>query len=502
MKALFYTATAVFIALAGVIAYFALQSPAAMSGARVVLDIDVSGMPVVDGGGGPKASLDPYAGEEDKPGDATQEGTPASGQSGSDSAQPQTAIVQERPHAPEGNDARPARNTPSAEGGHIPAPPPGTALAGLNQDRPLFREVAPDAAGEGAVAHPEDALPLVQTGGEPADTDRADQTIAEPHSLLSSIPAPAALAADQDRLRGPADLDVPPPAGAVAPEVVGAAPAQAAAEVQAVIPPSSPPPVPARRPTDIPLAGERVATADGGVQFATTDVNPPRPPARVALLLRGVGRGDQNSDAAIASLPSAVSLGLWPYASDGQQLASRARDKGHEIIVQVPLEPTDPAVSPGPDTLLTTLPPEQNAQRLDEVLKRFDGYTGVTNLMGGKMLRAKASLKPLLEDLKARGLVYIGESNNSHITARQLARELNLRFAAAEVIIDVQPSPPAINKALARLVEIARKHGSAIGIGNATPATVQQVQQWSETLAAQGVTLVPVGVLTQTPGSS
>jgi uncharacterized protein len=498
MKALFYTATAVFIALAGVIAYFALQSPASMSGARVVLDIDVSGMPATAGGGDSKASLDPYAGEEDKPADTGREGAADPGQGSGDPAHPQTAII----HAPDGRETSLVRDTPAAEGGHIPAPPPGTALAGLNQDRPLFREVAPDATRDDAATRPEIAVTPVPAGDEPsAGTSKTDPAAVEPHNLLSSIPAPGALPDAQDRLRGPADLDVPVPGANTAPEVVGAAPAQAVSEVQAGSPASPPPPVPARRPTDIPLAGERVASADGGVQFANTDVNAQKP-ARVALLLRGIGRRDQNSDVAIASLPSAVSLGLWPYASDGQGLASRARDKGHEIIVQVPLEPTDPAVSPGPDTLLTTLPPEQNAQRLDEVLKRFDGYTGVTNLMGGKMLRAKASLKPVLEDLKARGLVYIGESNNSHITARQLARELNLRFAAAEVIIDAQPSPPAINKALAHLVDIARKHGSAIGIGNATPATVQQVQQWSETLAAQGVTLVPVGVLTQAPGSS
>jgi polysaccharide deacetylase 2 family uncharacterized protein YibQ len=261
-----------------------------------------------------------------------------------------------------------------------------------------------------------------------------------------------------------------------------------------------------RRPSTIPPAGDRVAAISGGwssVQTATTNAESGVMTARVALLLRNVGRNDPDAADAIGSLPSAISLGFWPYAQAAQRLASRARESGHEVIVKLPLEPADyPNSSAGPDTLLTSVPPEQNAERLQSVLKRFEGHTGVTNLMGGKMLHAKAPLKPVLEDLKARGLLYVGESNNSHGTVREVAREISLRYGAGDVLIDAQPSPEAIDKALARLVAIARQRGSAIGIGSAYPMTVQQVHLWADTLAEKGVTLVPVGALAQPPGSS
>jgi polysaccharide deacetylase 2 family uncharacterized protein YibQ len=136
------------------------------------------------------------------------------------------------------------------------------------------------------------------------------------------------------------------------------------------------------------------------------------------------------------------------------------------------------------------------------VLDRFDGHSGVTNFMGGKMLQSKNALKPVLEEIKARGLVYVGENNSSHNTVRQVAREINLRYGAAQVLIDIQSNPEAIDKALTRLTAIARQSGSAIGIGNATALTIDQVQAWSERLAEQGITLVPVGALAQAPGSS
>ena len=494
MKALFYTATAVFITLAGVIAYFALQTPASsVGGARIVLDIDVSGMPA--GKNGQAAALDPYANEqEEKPepaeGAASSEVTENSHAGGQ---QANAAVVRDDTAAPE---------APPAE--QIPALPPGTALAGLEQGRPIFREVTPQSRPHAAPA-----------GGEPGNTHESaparGSAAVEPSYGLPGTnlagPVEPLPADERHELRGPADIS-PRETAAAPPQAPSAEAAGqtavAAPEVQAFVPPPPPlPPMPRRRPSDIPGPDERAADGSwAGVQFATTEVTAPKP-ARIAILLRGVGRNEQDGADAIAKLPSAISLAFLPYGAESLRLASQAREKGHEIIVQLPLEPTDyPTSNPGPDTLLTSLRPEENAARLQTVLKRFDGHAGVTNFMGGKMLQSKDALKPVLEDIKARGLLYVGESNNSHNTVRQVAREINLRYGAAQVLIDTQANPEAIDKALSRLAAIARQRGSAIGIGIANAVTIEQVQAWSEKLAAQGITLVPVGALAQTPGSS
>jgi uncharacterized protein len=513
MKALFYTATAVFITFAGVIAYFALQSPASVGGARVVLDIDAGSMPDMPDANKDKAAFDPYPGaEEDKPAaEATGSAAPAP------DTEPPTASAEPTPPPEETVAAHESPVAPPAAQEKAPEPPPGTALAGLDHDRPLFREVAPDPApAVTAAAEPAPAaIPTPSAAPTPAPADAVaarDPVVPDPAagaSLMQSQPAtqpepepeaPPAAAADAPAPRDAAPSTAPAPATPTPAEI-----AAIMQDVEAHAPPAPPPPpVPVRRPNGIPAPGEQVAAAGGwaaGVQYGTAESAAKT--ARVAILLRNVGRLDPDNADAIGSLPSAISLGFWPYAPEGKRLASRAQEKGHEIIVQLPLEPADyPASNAGPDSLLTTATPEQNAQRLDAVLSRFEGSSGVTNLMGGKMLQSKAALKPLLEELKTRGLIYVGENQNSHTTLRQIAREVNLRFGAAEVMIDAQPAPEAIDKALARLVGIAKQRGNAIGIGNATVVTVQQVHEWADTLAAQGITLVPVGALTQTPGSS
>ena len=193
-----------------------------------------------------------------------------------------------------------------------------------------------------------------------------------------------------------------------------------------------------------------------------------------------------------------------PFAGAAPQWAKKAGEQGHEVIVQLPLEPSDyPVNNPGPETLLSSSSADQNASRLRTVLARFDGYSGVTNFLGGKMLQSKDALRPILEEIKSRGLIYVGEgNNNSHAVVRGLAGEVGLRYGGANVMIDAQPTPAAIQAALARLIEIARKEGSAIGLGYGSRGTIEQLEAWAQTLAAQGVTLVPVGTLAQTPGAS
>lgn len=258
------------------------------------------------------------------------------------------------------------------------------------------------------------------------------------------------------------------------------------------------PPIPLRRSS----AKTAAVNGWGSTKITSTDSGGVKP-ARIAILLRGVGRDDRNSSDAVTKLPPAISLAFMPYAGGAPQWAKKASEQGHEVIVQLPLEPSDyPVNNPGPETLLSSSSADQNASRLSTILSRFEGYSGVTNFLGGKMLQSKNALRPILEDVKSRGLIYIGEgNNNSHAVVRGLAGEIGLRYGGANVMIDAQPTPAAIQAALERLITIARKEGRAIGLAYASRGTIEQLEAWSQNLAAQGVTLVPVGTLAQTPGA-
>ena len=217
----------------------------------------------------------------------------------------------------------------------------------------------------------------------------------------------------------------------------------------------------------------------------------PGEPARIAVLINGMGLADGVTVDAIKGLPGPISVAYGAYGRNLQDWVTKARAAGHEVLLQIPLEAQENADAP-PHTLLTSLPPEENMKRLQWLMSRFTGYVGVTNYMGGKFESAQDSFLPVLEELKARGLLYLDDGSAQGSTAGQIASTLGLDYSVASVQIDASQSPADIAKALAKLEALAKERGSAIGVASAKPATVKQLAEWAAKLEGKGVVLVPV----------
>jgi polysaccharide deacetylase 2 family uncharacterized protein YibQ len=214
---------------------------------------------------------------------------------------------------------------------------------------------------------------------------------------------------------------------------------------------------------------------------------------RIAVLINGMGLSDGVTAEAIKGLPAPISVAYGAYGRNLQDWVERARGAGHEVLLQVPLEPLDyPTNDPGPHTLLTTLPPEENMKRLQWLMSRFTGYVGVTNLMGAKFETTQAALTPMLEEIKARGLLFVDDGSVKDSAGSKVAGAIGLDYAAADVQIDAVPSPADIAKALSNLEAVAKERGAAIGVASAKPDTIKQISQWAGQLQGKGIILIPV----------
>lgn len=221
-------------------------------------------------------------------------------------------------------------------------------------------------------------------------------------------------------------------------------------------------------------------------------------PARIALLIGGMGLSRTATEAAIDRLPPNVTLAFAPYGEEIGPLAARARQAGHEIVLQVPLEPYDyPDNDPGPHTLLTGLSTDQNRDRLHWVMGRFIGYVGVLNYMGARFTSSDAALRPILGELRDRGLVYVDDGASPRSIASRIADEVGLPFAQADIVVDSVPSQAAIGDRLAELEAMAREKGLAIGIASGLPVTIEAIDAWADSLEAEGIVLVPVTAAVQ-----
>jgi hypothetical protein len=96
---------------------------------------------------------------------------------------------------------------------------------------------------------------------------------------------------------------------------------------------------------------------------------------RIAIVITGLGISAKATAAALAGLPPQVTLAFVPYASDIQSWVTQARRQGHEVLLEVPMEPFDFSDSdPGPHTLRVGIGEDANTDRLVWALTRFTGY--------------------------------------------------------------------------------------------------------------------------------
>ncbi len=213
----------------------------------------------------------------------------------------------------------------------------------------------------------------------------------------------------------------------------------------------------------------------------------------IAIVVGGLGVGAAKTADAIMKLPPAVTLAFTPYGADPTKLAERARAQRHEILLQVPMEPFDyPDNDPGPQTLLTTLAPEQNIDRLYWHLSRLQGYAGIANFMGARFVATDAVMAPIIREAAKRGLGYLDDGSTPRSTAPALAAGQAMPFAKADFTIDAVPTSAEIDRTLIKLETLAKERGLAVGVASALPISIDRIAAWIKTLDSRGIMLVPL----------
>ncbi|MBM3529911.1 MAG: divergent polysaccharide deacetylase family protein [Alphaproteobacteria bacterium] len=224
---------------------------------------------------------------------------------------------------------------------------------------------------------------------------------------------------------------------------------------------------------------------------------------QIAIVVTGLGVSATATDQAIARLPGPITLAFTPYGGQVEAAVASARADGHEVLLQMPMEPFDyPDNDPGPQTLLMSLSPDQNLDRLHWLMSRFRGYVGIVNFMGARFTSSEQALGPVMRETGKRGLIYFDDASSPRSLAGQIAGANSLPFAKADVSIDAVPTPAHIDRALTRLEALARDRGVVVAVATALPASIERIAQWAKAAESRGFVLVPISAVAIKPRSS
>lgn len=222
--------------------------------------------------------------------------------------------------------------------------------------------------------------------------------------------------------------------------------------------------------------------------------------ARIAIVIGGLGLSQTGTQSAIGKLPSEITLGFAPQGNSLGRWMQAARREGHEIVMQVPLEPFDfPNVNPGRNTLTVDGSADENLNNLHWTLSRTTNYTAVMNYMGARFSTSPEAMGTLMAELGRRGIGYVDDGSSARSLAPELALKNGVPFAAGDAIIDAVQERGAILDKLDELERTARAKGFAIGTGNAFDVTVDAVASWASEVRKRGIEIVPISAVASDP---
>ena len=217
---------------------------------------------------------------------------------------------------------------------------------------------------------------------------------------------------------------------------------------------------------------------------------------RVAIVVGGLGLSQTGTKRAIEKLPDTITLAFSPVGNSLTRWMQAARKDGHEIALQIPMEPLGyPSVNPGRYTLTNDASAKANIENLRKAFARVTNYPVVMNYLGSPFLTNDRSLLPVLEEIKARGLGWLDDGSSPATRSIELAKTIRLPHANTSFVLDRQRNKAKILGQLKGLELYADRRGFAIATASAFPETVDAIAEWAKQASARNIQIVPVSNL-------
>ncbi|PCI45533.1 MAG: hypothetical protein COB51_08780 [Moraxellaceae bacterium] len=216
----------------------------------------------------------------------------------------------------------------------------------------------------------------------------------------------------------------------------------------------------------------------------------------IAIIIDDIGYSPYLGSQAI-NLPGPVTYSVLPHTPNGFRLAKQAYYLGKEVMLHAPMESVNKKKL-GHGGLPLSMTEEQFLHTLREDLSQIPFLAGVNNHMGSLLTQHPEPMGWFMEEIMHRGMYFVDSRTTPSSVAANTAEEFNIPYLIRDVFLDNDPTLWGVHKSFLKLIEVARREGSAIAIGHPYPSTLAYLAEAIPTLKKRGITLIPVSEMLET----
>lgn len=263
-------------------------------------------------------------------------------------------------------------------------------------------------------------------------------------------------------------------------------PGQSLSQVRGVQPPAQPVAAMAAAPETAPPAPRNTFE-----RFSRSFSNPENKPT-ISVIVSGLGINSRRTQAVISELPPEVTLSFAPSTRGLSTWIRRARAAGHEVLIELPMEPYDYGREvPHAQIMQIAAGDETNRKRLTNFLSQVSGYTGVMNYQGAKFATSAEAADPVFATLSAKGVAFFEDGSLPRSVFSDVAVKHGTIFGKSDTWIDSRLEADEITTQLMLLEAQALEQGASLGMGMSYPVTVDMLKEWTVQLESKGIILAP-----------
>lgn len=201
----------------------------------------------------------------------------------------------------------------------------------------------------------------------------------------------------------------------------------------------------------------------------------------------------------VLQMPKNISVAVLPNATHAREMATKAHQLGHEVLIHLPMAP----LSKQPlekDTLRPDMSSAEIERIIREAVADVPYAVGLNNHMGSAMTSSLPGMQKVMQVLDHYNFYFLDSMTIGNSQSTRAAAGTSVKVLKRRVFLDDTQNEADIRKQFTRAVRLAQRNGSAIAIGHPHPTTVKVLQEMLPTLPAD-ITLVRPSQLLNEPQS-
>ncbi|KAB7697700.1 hypothetical protein GBN26_14630 [Plesiomonas shigelloides] len=195
---------------------------------------------------------------------------------------------------------------------------------------------------------------------------------------------------------------------------------------------------------------------------------------KLAIVIDDVGY--RPADQAVMRLPLPVTVAILPVAPHAARMAEQAAKQQRDALIHMPMQPRGSTrVEAG--ALHTGMDAAAVRRTLEQALQVVPHARGLNNHMGSAATADPALMQLLMQELKARHLLFLDSRTTAATVAESTARRFGVPTLRRTVFLDDNNSLTKVQAEFQRAVSMARHKGWAVAIGHPRPNTLKVLQE-------------------------